>query len=278
MSQALSRTAVVAIACGSFIVLLSFGTASSFGLFLQPDEPRSRLGTRGLRAGAGAPEPALGPSQPFIGAIADKWGTARTVVGGGLLYALGVYLMSTTGSPSDLYSPARGPRGLRLLRTLRLVRRRRRCVPVERAARLPRSVLPRRSASARPVPCCRRSARRSSSAYGWQTALALLAFGSIAMVLRPAAAQPPGDLGQGEQSIREALTEARPPSRLSLSHRRLLVCGWRVSLHHGASPGLSQRRGISVELAAWCLALIGLFYVIGSYAVRVLGGRLQGTA
>ena len=36
MSQQLSRAAVSAIACGAFIVLLSFGIRSSFGLFLQP--------------------------------------------------------------------------------------------------------------------------------------------------------------------------------------------------------------------------------------------------
>ena len=47
-----------------------------------------------------------GVSQPLAGAIADKWDTARTIIGGGVLYVLGVYLMSTTSSPPELYFSA----------------------------------------------------------------------------------------------------------------------------------------------------------------------------
>ena len=35
VSQALPRTAVIAIACGSFILLVSVGVRQTFGLFLQ---------------------------------------------------------------------------------------------------------------------------------------------------------------------------------------------------------------------------------------------------
>ena len=36
MSKRLSRTAALAITCGSLIVFLSFGIRQTFGLFLQP--------------------------------------------------------------------------------------------------------------------------------------------------------------------------------------------------------------------------------------------------
>jgi predicted MFS family arabinose efflux permease len=40
-------------------------------------------------------------------------------------------------------------------------------------------------------------------------------------------------------------------------------------------PAYLADGGLSTEVAAWCLALVGLFNVIGSYAAGVLGGRLS---
>ena len=90
MAQQLSRAAVMAIACGAFILLLSFGIRSNFGLFLQPMSLEFGWGREVFALAMAIQNLLWGISQPFVGAIADKWGTARTVVGGGLLYALGV--------------------------------------------------------------------------------------------------------------------------------------------------------------------------------------------
>ena len=106
VSQQLSRAAVSAIACGAFIVLLSFGIRSSFGLFLQPMSLDLGWGREVFALAMAIQNLLWGLSQPFVGAIADKWGTARTIVGGSLLYILGVYLMSTTSSPPELYFSA----------------------------------------------------------------------------------------------------------------------------------------------------------------------------
>jgi predicted MFS family arabinose efflux permease len=275
VSQALSRTAVIAIACGSFIVLLSFGIRSSFGLFLQPMSLDLGWGREVFALAMAIQNLLWGLSQPFVGAIADKWGTARTVVGGGLLYALGVYLMSTTGSPPELYFSAGVLVGFALSGTafgvvLAAVGR---SVPAERRSvalgittavgSLGQFLLP-------PI------GQAFLAAYGWQTALALLAFGSIAMVLAAGGLRGrPEASSQGEQTIGQALTEARQHSGYLYLTAGFFVCGWHLAFIAVHLPAYLADAGISTEVAAWCLALIGLFNVVGSYVSGVLGGRLS---
>ena len=47
-----------------------------------------------------------GITQPFAGAIADRYGSARVIIVGGLFYAAGVILMSQSQTPSMLYLSA----------------------------------------------------------------------------------------------------------------------------------------------------------------------------
>jgi len=53
------------------------------------------------------------------------------------------------------------------------------------------------------------------------------------------------------------------------------VCGWHVAFIAVHLPAYLADGGLGTEIAAWSLALIGLFNVIGSYTAGVLGGRLS---
>jgi predicted MFS family arabinose efflux permease len=275
VSQALSRTAVIAIASGSFIVLLAFGIRSSFGLFLQPMSLDLGWGREVFALALAIQNLLWGVSQPFVGAIADKWGTARTVIGGGLLYALGVYLMSTTSSPPELYFSAGVLVGLALSGTafgviLAAVGR---SVPAERRSvalgittaigSLGQFLMP-------PI------GQAFIATYGWSTALVLLALGSFAMVFAAGGVRGrPETSGLDDQTIRQALAEAaHHPGFLYLS-AGFFVCGWHVAFIAVHLPAYLADGGIATETAAWCLALIGLFNVVGSYTAGVLGGRLS---
>jgi predicted MFS family arabinose efflux permease len=275
VSEQMSRRAVIAIACGAFILLLSFGIRSNFGLFLQPMSLDLGWGREVFALAMAIQNLLWGISQPFVGAIADKWGTARTVVGGGLLYALGVYLMSTTASPPELYFSGGVLIGFALSGTSFGV------------------IL---AAVGRSVPAGRRSValgittavgslgqfllppigQAFLSAYGWQTALLLLAFGSLAMVL--AAGGVRGRMAtpaHGEQTIREALDEASRHSGYLYLTAGFFVCGWHVAFIAVHLPAYLADGGLSTGIAAWCLALVGLCNVIGSYVAGVLGGRFS---
>ena len=275
MSQQLSRAAVIAIACGAFIVLLSFGIRSSFGLFLQPMSLDLGWGREAFAFAMAIQNLLWGVSQPFVGAIADKWGTARTVVGGGLLYALGVYLMSTTASPPELYFSAGVLIGFALSGT---------SFGVILAA-VGRSVAAERRSAVLGITTAVDSlgqfllppiGQAFLAAYGWQTALVLLAFGSIAMVFAAGGLRGRVETsGQGEQTIRQALAEARRHSGYLYLTAGFFVCGWHVAFIAVHLPAYLADGGLSTEIAAWCLALVGLFNVIGSYVAGVLGGRLS---
>jgi predicted MFS family arabinose efflux permease len=114
------------------------------------------------------------------------------------------------------------------------------------------------------------------SAYGWQSALALLAFGSIAMVFAAGGLRGRPEISaRGEQTIREALTKAGQHSGFLYLTAGFFVCGWHVTFIAFHLPAYLADGGISTAVAAWCLALVGLFNVIGSYIAGVLGGRLS---
>ena len=85
----MSKAALIAIVAGSFIVLLSFGIRSSFGLFLQPMSMDLGSGREMFALALAIQNLVWGAAQPFVGMIADRWGVARTVAAGGLLYAFG---------------------------------------------------------------------------------------------------------------------------------------------------------------------------------------------
>jgi predicted MFS family arabinose efflux permease len=275
LPERLSRAAVIAILCGSFIVLASFGIRSSFGLFLQPMSLDLGWGREVFALAMAIQNLLWGASQPFIGAIADKWGASRTVVVGGLLYALGVYLMSTTSSAAELHFSAGVLLGVALGGTgfgvvLAAVGR---SVPAERRSAalglttavgsLGQFLLP-------PI------GQAFLSAYGWRTALALLACGSLAMVF--AAGGLRGKMatsGLREQTIGQALVEASHHSGYLYLTAGFFVCGWHVAFIAVHLPAYLSDAGIATGVAAWCLALIGLFNVVGSYLAGVLGGRLS---
>lgn len=90
---------------GCLVLSLNLGVRQSLGLFI-PD----MLNDTGWNAATFGLAFAIqnlmwGISAPIAGAIADRFGTTRTLIGGGIVYALGLYLMGTSASPESFTSP-----------------------------------------------------------------------------------------------------------------------------------------------------------------------------
>jgi len=270
-----SRTALIALICGSFIVLLSFGVRSSFGLFLQPMSLDLGWGREVFAFAMALQNLIWGIAQPLAGALADRFGTARTIAGGGVLYALGIYLMAVVETPLALHLSAGVLIGLGLSGT---------AFGVVLAA-VGRSVAPERRSMALGITTALGSlgqfvmppiGQAFLATYGWSTALLLLALGSLGMVAAAAGMRGRSHSGGlGEQSLREALIEARAHRGYVLLVAGFFVCGWHVAFIAVHLPAYLADGGLGTEIAAWSLALIGLFNVIGSYTAGVLGGRLS---
>ena len=99
MKQSTWRTPLVVLICGGMILTLSLGTRHSFGLYLQPMTLDLGWSRETFAIALAIQNLVYGIATPFAGMIADRWGAVRALIGGTLLYALGMALMahSTTG-------------------------------------------------------------------------------------------------------------------------------------------------------------------------------------
>src|SRR5271155_2502373 len=92
------RTPVVIVGFGCLIALMSFGPRSALGFFLTPLSSANHWG-RDVFAFALALQNLLwGIGQPLAGMIADRYGTARVLCAGALMYACGLSLMAHANS------------------------------------------------------------------------------------------------------------------------------------------------------------------------------------
>ena len=100
------RTPLVILVCGCLVNLISFGPRSTFGFFLTPMTAANDWG-RDVFALALAIEMLLwGASQPFAGALADRFGAAWVLIGGAALYIVGIVWMAYAKTPLEFHLSA----------------------------------------------------------------------------------------------------------------------------------------------------------------------------
>src|ERR1700741_4438342 len=84
----------IAVICGAAVLTIGSGARQSFGIFEKPIAADLKVG-RELWSFANALAMLLmGACSPFVGNIADRFGTARTVAAGGVLYVAGMFTIS----------------------------------------------------------------------------------------------------------------------------------------------------------------------------------------
>lgn len=263
--------------CGCLIALLAFGPRSAMGFFQAPmlDDTGWTRTTFGLAIAI--QNLAWGVGQPIFGALADRFGAYKSLAVGGVIYALGLYIMGTADAPIWLHIGAGVLVGLGV------------------AAGSFGIIL---SVFARHVPEDKRSivfgmgtAAGSAgmflfsplsvgliSAYGWSDSLLIL---SALMLLIPLLAIPLFGSAkdarisqtQIEQTLGEALTEAFRHKSYLLLISGFFVCGFQVAFITAHFPAYLGDIGIAPVYAAWAMALIGLFNIVGSLASGVLGQK-----
>ena len=88
---------------GSALILaLSLGVRHGFGLFLPPMSAQFGWGREVFAFAIALQNLIWGLAQPFTGALADRFGAAKVVIVGGVLYAVGLLLMGLADSPLSL--------------------------------------------------------------------------------------------------------------------------------------------------------------------------------
>jgi predicted MFS family arabinose efflux permease len=116
------------------------------------------------------------------------------------------------------------------------------------------------------------------SSFGWQEALLFLSAAVLLIVPLAWGLREPGFAGGSaparEQTILQALREAFRYRSFQLLMAGYFVCGFQVVFIGVHMPSYLKDNGLSPQVASYALALIGLFNVFGTYAAGALGQRL----
>lgn len=259
---------------GSLVLLLALGIRHGFGLFLQPMSLERGWGREIFSLAIAAQNLVWGFAQPFSGMLADRFGSGRVVLVGACFYAAGLWLMSSAGTPGELYFSAGLLIGLGLSGTTFSIVYGvigRHTSPEKRTMALGIAGAAASFGQFAMVP----GSQALIGAGGWAFALAalaavsfLMAPFSVALMERPAA-EAPGP----KQTIREALREAGTLGSFWLLLLGYFVCGFQVVFIGSHLPSYLLDRGLTPRDGMLALALIGLFNIIGSFAAGWLGSR-----
>jgi MFS family permease len=273
------RTPTLVLVCGSLILCLSFGVRSSFGLFLQPMSVENGWGREVFSLAMAIQNLLWGVFGPFAGAIGDRRGMGRVIVGCGIVYALGLVVMAYTHNPVSLYLGSGLLIGLALSGTtfatiLAVIGR---WVPAEkRSTALGVATAAGSFGQFALVPV----AQWLIVSFDWRHAL--LGLAAIALLImplaaalsgRPAAAAP--HAGAAPQSMREALREALGEKGFHLLFWGYFVCGFHIAMISVHLPAFVVDAGLKPEHGMMAIALIGLCNMVGSFFSGVLGGKFS---
>jgi len=205
--------------------------------------------------------------QPAAGALADRYGSRKTILIGASLYALGLYVTSISESILGLHLGAGLLIGMGIAGTgfgIVLPALARAVAPEKRAFALGLGTAAGSAGQFLLIPV----AQEFISGYGWQTALLLMAGGALMMMLfssvfnEDKSSTSTAD-EQSNQTLKEAIAEATSHKHYWLLIAGFFVCGFQLAFITVHMPAFISDQGLDTYVAANSLALIGLFNIFG---------------
>jgi len=261
---------------GCAILVISTGVRSSFGLFL-PEMTQARGWSRETFSFAIALQNLMwGLGGSFLGAMADKYGSMRTLLLGAVLYVVGFLGMAYAETGATLSLTAGIVMGIAIggtsfgiiLATLG------RIVPAEqRSFAFGIGVAAGSFGQFLFLPL----AGKLIAALGWQQALLVHAaiVAAILLLAIGVRGEHVAAAHAGQMRLRDALRGAIGDRSFHLLFWGYFVCGLQVVFIALHLPAYLIDKGMSANVGATAVALIGLFNVAGSFAAGVLGQRLS---
>jgi len=265
---------------GCLIALLGFGVRSSLGLFLAPMTLENNWSRESFGMALALQNLFWGIGLPMAGAMADKFGSARVIVFGAVVYSLGLYGMTIAETPAALNLFAGVLSGIgvafsaftiALAAMVRVVGADKRSLVLglgTAAGSLGQVVF---------SPISQGFIQLS----GWSAALVGLSLAVLFMI--PLAFVLPTtknikNLAEpsqvtAEQTLKQAVREAFGHSGFVLLTTGFFVCGFHVAFITVHFPAYVRDLGLDPKIGAYSLALIGLFNIVGSFGSGLVGQR-----
>jgi predicted MFS family arabinose efflux permease len=273
MAPGLTRRMWVIIACTAAIMTIAMGLRSGFGLFVKPISAEFNFGREVFSLAVAIQNLLWGAAAPFFGALADRHGAAKVGVAGAFLYVCGLLVLGATGGSFEIVlGNVLIGAALAAVGQGTLIGAVGRLVPAPKRS-LALGILMAGGSVGQftMVPYT----QVLIGAAGWSSAFVFLAATAALMLplLWMVRDVPNAPSTQGAQTLREALGEAFAHRGFWLLTAGFFVCGFHVVFVATHLPAYLSDQGLPADLAAWTLALVGLFNIIGSYSAGVLGGR-----
>lgn len=279
------RSFWVAVLCGAVILTIGIGARQSFGIFQTPIASELGVG-RELWSFANALSLLLmGLLSPFVGNLADRFGTARTVAAGGAVYVAGIFtialategvmltlgsILCGAGTAAAGFGPIFGAIS-------------RKTPEQHRSIALGVATAGGSFGQFAIVPFASLLQQRLDS---WHATMGILGLLSVLMVPLALGLREPRRkvaAAAARQGTREALREAFHVPGFWLLTVGFFVCGFHVTfvgLHlppyiadNAVGMNFFGARISPLELGGWAIGLVGLFNIAGSLLWGWLGGR-----
>ena len=257
------------------------GIRHGFGLWLQPITTQYGWTRENFAFAIAIQNLSWGVTGIAAGMLADKFGAFKVIIGGAILYALGLFGMAYMSTPFLFALSAGVLIGAAQSGTTYAVI----------YGVIGRNVSPEKRSWAMGVAAAAGSFGQFLmvptegfliSSFGWQQALVMLGFATLLMIplsfgLREHAFTNGSVPAKRDQTIMEALKEAFKYPSFQLLMAGYFVCGFQVVFIGVHLPSYLKDKGLSPQVASYALALVGLFNVFGTYMAGSLGQRMAKT-
>jgi predicted MFS family arabinose efflux permease len=273
------RAMILLLILSGAIISICMGLRQSLGLFMRPMAIDAGVSAATFGFAIALQNIVWGLSQPFVGALADKYGPRPILIVTALIYASGMLLMVFSHGELGLdiagFLLGIGTAGTAFGVLTGVVTR---ATPPEKRSQTVGIVAAVGSLGTMVLAPIGQSLINN---FGWQVAMAAFAGIAATMVLlalpmRGLAialnAQPlPG--GPRPQGLGEALRQALGHRGYFFMTLAFFACGFQLVFLTTHLPAYLQLCGIAPGVSATALGLIGLFNAIGTYGFGLLGAR-----
>src|SRR5262249_35266562 len=281
-----SRSYWTAVWCGFLVLTIGLGVRQSFGIFLKPVSAELHVGRELFSLGTALSMLLMGAVAPFAGRLCDRFGSAPTIAGGGVVYVRGMIVTAVMhdgfmlilgnilvgiGLSAASFGPVLGV----ILRV---------APPAKQALAVGICSAGGSFGQFFIVPL----AAVLQNYFGdWRPAMWVLAAGAVVMLFLAVGLNHSRELAAnrkasgGAQSAGAALAEAFGQKSYVLLVIGYFVCGFHVAFVGGHLPAYISDKGIGLslfgielspaELGGWAVGMVGLFKVGGTVIWRDMG-------
>ena len=267
---------VVVLVC-SLIIIMIMGVRQSLGLFLEPISQFMQDGKEFFSFAIGFQAIIWGVVTFGLGILIDKFGPQKVLAFGIICFASGIFLMSNPANQLTLFSATTlmgfGLGGAGMATMVSIAGK---VAPPEKRSLAMGLIAAAASFGQFAVVL---PTMWMNKEFGWETSLVVLSTISLSLlILLPLL----NNTNEKNNKKEEFETSLQNTLLFSLKERNYIllimgffVCGFHVTFIALHLPADLMSKGISAEVAGWCLAIIGVTNIIGTLSFGWLGTKVK---